>query len=56
MRTEFYLDNNLINTIQGPSDEWYMNMNIRGKHNLEIITYDYAGNIEKQIIEFNKIF
>ena len=43
-KAEFYIDNKLIKTDTSSTPEWYMNIKLRGKHNLEIIVYDGAGN------------
>jgi len=43
-RTEFYLDGELMKTDTSSSPEWYMNMKLRGQHNLEVTVIDHAGN------------
>jgi parallel beta-helix repeat protein len=43
-KAEFYIDDELMKTVTGSTPEWYMNIKLRGQHNLEIIVYDGAGN------------
>ncbi|MCK5030388.1 MAG: PKD domain-containing protein, partial [Thermoplasmatales archaeon] len=58
-RTEFYLDNELMETDTGSSSpEWYMHIKLRGQHNLKIIVYDHAGNTvaESKMITVHNLF
>jgi len=55
-RTEFYLDNELMETDTRSTPEWYMRMKLLGHHSLEIIVYDHAGNTvaeQKMITVYN---
>ena len=58
-RTEFYLDNELMETDTGSSSpRWYMHIKLRGQHNLKIIVYDHAGNtvVESKMITVHNLF
>jgi hypothetical protein len=57
-RTEFYLDDELMKTDTSSRPEWYMNIKLRGQHNLEIIVYDHTGNkiTESKMIKVYNFF
>ena len=55
-KVEFYLDGELQAIVNDEYLEWYMNIKLRGTHNLEVIVYDYAGNsasASKEVKVFN---
>ena len=43
-KVEFYVDNELEETVIDDPFDWYMNLRLLRKHNLKIIAYDHAGN------------
>ena len=57
-KAEFYIDNELMETVTSSTPEWYMNIKLRGQHNLEIIVYDHAGNTvtESKMIKVYNFF
>lgn len=42
----FFIDDELVKTIDNAPFEWYMNQKLTGRHSLDIEVYDKAGNIE----------
>ena len=55
-KVEFYIDNQLMKTVQGTEFEWYMREKINGMHYCTIKAYDQVENIDTQTFEFMKFF
>jgi len=52
-RAEFYIDNELMETVTDDVFEWYTKLP-KGQHRREVLIYDYAGNKAIQTVDFLK--
>ena len=55
-KTVFYLDENLVETLDAPPYEWLWDSKTFGKHSLEIHVYDENENINRETINVWKFF
>ena len=47
-KADFYVDDELRETSVENPFEWYMNLRLLGKHTLQVIVYDHAGNTKSE--------
>lgn len=55
-KVEFYIDNELMETITEPPYEWLWDNRLFGRHDVRTMTYDESGNVAKYEITVYKFF